>query len=677
MPEPSLFRRFRDRKLVQWAVAYLAGAFVVFQLQDALAEPLGLTASVQRAVLILVGAGFLITLVLAWFHGEKGNQRVSGLELVLVGTVLVLASAVFLSLKSPTITTDSFPHTENAGRPSIIVLTCENMGGVQEEAYLAAGIHATILNRLAGIQGLISLGRETAKWYRENPKPPNEIAAERGLGFVGECGVMKDPGGDRILVTFQLLDSAGVQVWSREYERDLSAGGFLDIQGQIAQEVAQAIGAALTPEEEAQLRVVPTNSSEASELFLRAEDYRRAGGSGGRVERERYWNRAVDLYKEAIRADSSFALAFVRLGGVYLDLYWFGLGGFEASGHALAAIERALELDPNLAEAYRALGSYHVYRYEIPEALEAYREAGRLRPGDPEFQGGALRHLGDFEGDLERRLRAFDLDPRSAPRAREVGLTLGALRRNEEAIVWFERARSISPAMPEAYGWSALASLRLGNVERARSVLSEAPDSSDWSVILPGFWTESYARNFAGSRSWLDNATGPVLETAYGPRPVALFRGHLFHWEGDTAAAQASYREAVRVLDSLGPREDRPLLGIALTDMEVAQAGAGHRQVALAILDSAMALRRELNSPWANPVPFEDAGFLYVLLGETESAIDVLEDLVEKEYHAAITLSNLRLDPRWDPLRTHPRFVSLLERTASKGDNGRVSEVIH
>ena len=101
MPSPSLLQRLKERKLVQWALAYLAGAFVVFQLLDALAEPLSLTPTLQRSILVIVGIGFLITLILAWYHGEKGRQRVSGPELLMGGALLVIAGVVILRFRQP------------------------------------------------------------------------------------------------------------------------------------------------------------------------------------------------------------------------------------------------------------------------------------------------------------------------------------------------------------------------------------------------------------------------------------------------------------------------------------------------------------------------------------------------------------------------------------------------
>ena len=94
MTDSSLFQRLKERKLVQWTGAYLAGAFVVFQAVEVLAVPWEISPGIQRGVHILLAFGLLITLVLAWYHGERGRQRVSGPELLMLTTILIVAGMV-------------------------------------------------------------------------------------------------------------------------------------------------------------------------------------------------------------------------------------------------------------------------------------------------------------------------------------------------------------------------------------------------------------------------------------------------------------------------------------------------------------------------------------------------------------------------------------------------------
>ena len=95
MSNQTLFERLKKRKVVQWLLAYLAGAFVVFQLLDALAEPLSMSTRVQQAILAVVAVGFFLALILAWYHGEKGRQMASGAELLIITLLLLIRGVLF------------------------------------------------------------------------------------------------------------------------------------------------------------------------------------------------------------------------------------------------------------------------------------------------------------------------------------------------------------------------------------------------------------------------------------------------------------------------------------------------------------------------------------------------------------------------------------------------------
>jgi pimeloyl-ACP methyl ester carboxylesterase len=171
MVETSLLQQLKERKLVQWALAYLAGAFVVFQLLDALSEPLGLSNTVQRAILVIVGIGFFITLILAWYHGEKGRQRVSGPELLMVAALLVVAGVALSTVggrdgrKDPSEVPQG-PVVDD-DRPGVAVLPCANFSPNPEDAFRAQGIHDEILLRLQGISSLRSIGRTSVLPFAE------------------------------------------------------------------------------------------------------------------------------------------------------------------------------------------------------------------------------------------------------------------------------------------------------------------------------------------------------------------------------------------------------------------------------------------------------------------------------------------------------------------------------
>ncbi len=98
---PDLFERLKERKLIQWAVTSAAGGWVALQVLDVVAEPWGLSNGVVRGAQAALVVGFFVVLVLAWYHGEQGRQRVSGPELLIIGGLLVVSGLLYVSISAP------------------------------------------------------------------------------------------------------------------------------------------------------------------------------------------------------------------------------------------------------------------------------------------------------------------------------------------------------------------------------------------------------------------------------------------------------------------------------------------------------------------------------------------------------------------------------------------------
>ena len=460
MPSPSLLQRLKERKLVQWALAYLAGAFVVFQLLDAVAEPLGLSTTLQRGVLALVGIAFFITLVLAWYHGEKGRQRVSGPELLMVAALLVVAG-VALSRLGPEEETASeaeagaFRPGDDA-RPAIAVLPCENFSPDPDDAYFANGIHEEILLRLSRLSALRSIGRESVEWYRDHPRPMREMAVALGVGFVGECSVRMDAERNLIRLTFQLIDGEnGSQLWAENYDQDLTAAGVFDIQSDVARQVAQAVGAVLTPGDRVQLRARPTENTEAFRLYLRGRFFwNKSTGEGFR--------RAIEYFQQALGEDPSYALAYAGIADSYNSLGWHDvLPPDEAHPMARAAAERALTIDEGLSEAYASLARVRQqYDWDWPAAERAYRRALELNPSYAEarqWYAEYLAYMGRHDESIEQAARAKQLDPLSLGINHNLGLVLYLARRYDQAIEEYQNLLELDPGFAIAHNFLGLA----------------------------------------------------------------------------------------------------------------------------------------------------------------------------------------------------------------------------
>lgn len=312
MPTPSLLQRLKERKLVQWALAYLAGAFVVFQVMDALAEPLFLSAFAQQAILTVVVVGFFVALVLAWYHGEKGRQRVSGLELLMVTLLLVLGGAGLWMLgggeEEPELSEGSAEPTSLArfaamvdDRPVIAVLPLANLSAREENSYFAAGIHEELLRRLSLVRALAVISRTSVLQYAGGAMTIPEIAAELGAHYILEGSVQEAEG--RVLIQVQLIDAwSDRHVWAERYDRTLDH--IFELQSELAQAIAHALAAAVAPEEQQRIEASPTQDPIAYDLYLRALEM-------NPFIREEF-DAAVGLLRRATRLDPEFALAHAR-----------------------------------------------------------------------------------------------------------------------------------------------------------------------------------------------------------------------------------------------------------------------------------------------------------------------------------------------------------------------------
>src|SRR5215470_12120171 len=156
----EFFQRLRQRKLVQWAIAYVVAAFAFLQGIDIVAQQFGWPEGVRRGVTLALVIGFLVTLILAWYHGERGAQRVTGTELLIIGLVLALGGGLlwrFTAVRSPE---DKALATPNDHKPelavaipekSIAVLPFENLSEEKQNEYFADGVQDQILSDLAQI----------------------------------------------------------------------------------------------------------------------------------------------------------------------------------------------------------------------------------------------------------------------------------------------------------------------------------------------------------------------------------------------------------------------------------------------------------------------------------------------------------------------------------------------
>jgi TolB-like protein len=478
MPEPSLLERLKQRKIIQWAFAYLAGAFVVFQGVEVMAEPWGISPTLQRSIHVLLLIGLFITLVLAWYHGEKGQQRVSGPELLMVAALLVIAGGVLTILpgrrqvSEPTgaeTPADQLEHPLTA----IAVLPFQNFSTDGPYAFFAGGLHDELLTQLARVKALTVMGRTSVMTYAGRTASPREIADELRVGSIVEGSVQIL--GDRLRVNVQLIDpQTGGHRWAESYDRTLDDA--FAIQSEIARQVVAELGAELSEGEARAIALEPTQDPEAYRLYLQGEEYRLRPGYT-----EQNLEIAQQFFERAIAQDSSFALAYASLAEVQGAIYWMYHPYSARLERSREAAEEAVRLAPDLPQARWALGLVHYWERDYARALEELTSVAEELPGSAELWGRvgyAHRRLGNWDETLAAFETAAALDPRDADLFADLlGSTLRFLHRYPDAIEAKNRALGLAPDLWGVRLGEALIYLHWrGTLDSLRSVLEQGPE---------------------------------------------------------------------------------------------------------------------------------------------------------------------------------------------------------
>ncbi len=542
---PSIRDRIRERRLAQWGFAYVAGAFVALQALDALAEPMGLSLFVQQAVLILIVMGLAVALIMAWFHGEKGEQPVTVLELVLLGAVAVVTVALLLVARdpaplaqSPTPSPALLTPSVDDGEISIAVLPFEELTPPNEAWRMPDAIHDQILTHLHQIPGLNPTSRTSVLAIRHLNLTTRQIADTLGADYVLEGTIQYfDP---VVRVIAQVIDpDTDVHVWGED--RDFELSDFLTLQDEVADWVTGAVQKAIgRPMAETVHRVA--GDPEAYELYLN-------GRYLAHSRKEADLAAAIDAYARAIELDPDFAPALSSLALTYALWGHYGYGGgnasYETFGRALAMVDRAIRLEPELSKAHATRGYLLSKALAPADTVEAsFRRALALAPGSSDAHilfAGFLAREGRFAEAIAESNRAVALDP-IAP-GRDAGMGYNALAAGElgVALSAVDRAAVLEPDLLAPRIVRALALVLLDRSEECLDV-DLGPYDAIRAICL---------REMAQAEA-ADSLIARVLESD-GPRNAVLHVASYFAWTGDAektlAALARAYDDSPHGLD--------------------------------------------------------------------------------------------------------------------------------
>jgi len=675
------------------AVLYAVAAWLIMQVAGVLIDLAKLPDWIGTTILWLLAIGFPIALIFSWFYEitpggislEKDVDQsdsithVTGRRLDFLVISLLCAAVILFAYDKWWI-----------GQPperSIAVLPFANRSANEDDAFFVDGIHDDLLSHISKIGSLKVISRTSVLQYRDTTKTIPQIAEELGVATVLEGGVQR--AGEQVRINVQLIDArTDEHLWSEIYDRQLSATNIFTIQSEIATAIADALQAVLSPEERDRLTTVPTQNLAALEAYFHGKQRMAKRGTGALAE-------AVDYFQQAIELDPDFALAWVGLADSYLlQAANLGLWNDVVFSKVEPMIDKALELDDQLGEAYTTLGWVQAASDDPAAAEVTFKRALELNPNYATAHhryGRMLRDYGRKEEGLAQYKKALELDPRSVILNYAVGIALRSVGRFDEGLAQLKKAIEIDPAFAGSYigiadhYWAVSGQLDEAVALHRKAIALDPgiPGMPAWlgSIYLDlgdeseaEFWIKRSLQ--LGPESRVANGTMRDLHEYRGEEAEALDfarKVEFAYWRRFTLAflrnydLQAGrYAEVRARYEKYYPallNEDAPTIDrenyIKATDLALVLAKTGEQERADLLLNRSLTFLPTIPRLGAEGYGIADVR-IYALQGKTEKALAALRQAIDQgwRHHWWYYLEH---DPNLDSIRDEPEFQAMVE----------------
>lgn len=471
------------------------------------------------------------------FNGDAKRSRMILFAALATMVAVALLSAVWFIRKSRTATPTA------TGIKSLAVLPMVNLSGDQSQDYFAEGMTETLIAGLARVAALRVTSRTSVMQFKGSQKPLKEIARELNVDAVVEGSVQRL--GDKITVAVRLIDTSTEEhLWTGKYDRDLR--DVLTVQNEVATAITQAIQIKLTPQEQSRLtRARPINPA-AYDDFLRGRYYLNRQTKADS-------DSAIQALNRAVATDPEFAAGWAELAQAYVwRLFLFAPDEKDLHEKAFVAVEKALALDPDLAEAYLARGRLlwtPANQFPHDKAIQEYRRALALNPSLDEARNQlalVLSHVGLLDEALAELNKALAGNPGNNLARFRVGEVLLFQTKHEEALA---ALRNVPPQVnPALVGHQIVFALfSLGRKEEAAATLEKF--LKDYPADNRGLFTSLQAMlaASAGQHREAEEKIQSAIERGKG-------FGHFHHTGYHIACAYAimgRHDEAIKWLESV------------------------------------------------------------------------------------------------------------------------------
>ena len=621
----SLIDELKDRKVIRTMVFYAVVAFVVMQLVEIIFPIFDFPNWTAQFVIILLVLGLPVSVVVSWMFDRTpeglvktpltlepaegaesfgSTQAVADSKRFYARTRnIFLMAGVVGGLAIGWLAPRGDREAERIAERSIAVLPFDNLSDSKEDEYFSDGITEEIITQLSKVSDLLVISRTSVLQYKGTTKTIREIGEELGVAAILEGSVRRE--GDNLRITGQLIDTDSDQhLWADTYDRKME--NIFQIQTDVATRIAEALDARISRSEKRSMATVPTQNMEAYTLYLK-----------GRTEYFKYtyegFEKSINYYKQALKLDPSYALAYSGMGDSYGQMFLDNQDELY-SELAIQSSDRALSINQDLAEGYKARALISSYLGHTSEAIEMNKRAIELGYVMAE-SNLALSYWwqGDLSASLKHHLRGRQSDPYNLRVVRILALAYHALEDYDEVHNLISSALDIRPDGFELHDILITQYCVEGNWEMARSTLERLqllrPDDSQVHGTASDFYL--WARDYN------------------------LALDHL------------------QKMKRMRPQDKTALAYILLQKWD--------RKWANTLLDEVinqLLKRIEVNGDIGSSTRRILAG-AYSIMDDKESALNWLEEAVDKGW----TLYRwIEIDPRFDAIRDDPRYTELIER---------------
>ena len=533
----SFFVELKRRNVYKVAVAYAVVAWLLIQAASILFPTFDAPSWAMKVLVALLVVCFPVALVLSWafeitpegikleseIDPKRSITRKTGRKIVgLTIAVAIVAGGLFafqLLRTAPLSRVEGGPPaTPNdvtnglaGARPSIpaksiAVLPFDNLSRDPDNAYFAEGVQDEILTRLAKVADLKVISRTSTQKYKSAPDNLRAIAQQLGVANILEGSVQK--ANDQVRVNVQLINAGNdTHLWADTYDRKIT--DLFAAESDISKTIADTLQAKLTGSELQAMAKVPTTDSEAYELYLKGRFFwnKRTGAD---------LRKAIEYFNQAIAKDPNYALAYVGLADSYLLLGNYGAAAPRDSlPQAKAAVQEALKLDSNLAEAHASSGALAQQGFDLERAIKEYERAIELSPNYATahhwFGDGPLMALARTEHSIAEGKRSVELDPLSLINNADFGWDYFNARRYDEAITQLRKTIEMDSHFYLAHYYLGEALQLKGKLSEAIGEYRTAVELNDDPIAL-ALLGQAYAR--AGQKDKTQQILARLTEEA-------------------------------------------------------------------------------------------------------------------------------------------------------------------